>query len=100
MWEAKVGDFIVHYSSESQQIVALSKVLTEATPARNPFPGDETWGDEGKQLNVELTRLEVPINKKDIPIAARKASSGKYQPFIASGEKVRQGYFFPVPHVL
>ena len=100
MWEAKIGDFIVHYSSESQQIVALSRVLTEATPARNPFPGDETWGDEGKQLNVELTRLEVPINKKDIPIAARKASSGKYQPFIASGEKVRQGYFFPVPYVL
>lgn len=100
MWEAKVRDFIIHYSSASQQIVALSRVLTKATPARNPFPGDETWGDEGKQINVELTRLEVPINKTDIPIEVRKASSGKYQPFTASGETVRQGYFFPVPNIL
>lgn len=102
MWKAQVGDIIIHYSSEAQQIVALSRVLTPASPAANPFADDDnTWQLDGKQLNVDLTRLEVPINKSDIPLEVRKAASGPYQPFEKSGEKLKQkGYFFPVPMVL
>ena len=68
MWEAKVGDLIVHYSSESQQIVALSRVLTEATPARNPFPGDETGEMKVNRSMWNLRALKYRLKRRTFPL--------------------------------
>lgn len=100
MWEAAVGDVVIHYSD--QKIVALSTVLTSATSALRPYdstPGLD-WVEEGKQIVVSLTRLEAPIRKDEIPLDIRREASKNHGPFTEKGEGVKQGYFFPVPQVL
>lgn len=94
MWKVAPGDIILHYSN--QHIVAISTALTSATLAKNPFKGDDTWGQDGKQIAVDIHWLEVPIAKTDIPIEARIQGSADGGPFQRNGEKVKQGYFFRV----
>lgn len=99
MWDVAPGDIILHYSH--QCIVAISTALTEARPAPNPYPSESNpWVTSGKRIEVEIHDLEVPIGKSEIPLDARKQAYENHGPFIKSGEKVKQGYFFPVPSEL
>lgn len=98
MRQAEVGDVILHYSN--QYIVALSNVIAPAVEANNPFNGDDTWGEHGKQIAVDIEWLKNPIASADIPLEIRKLSSAKGEPFQHDGNRVKQGYFFRVPPVL
>lgn len=94
MWNVERGDIIIHYSQ--QYIVAISTALTSAIPAKNPYADDETWIKDGKQITVDIHWLEVPIAKGEIPLTVRQAAYENQGPFQKSGERVKQGYFFPV----
>lgn len=92
MWDARVGDVVLHYST--QRIQAISTVTAPAREARNPYTDEDVWNDEGKQLPVDITTLDRPIALADIPLPIRK-SSGPDSPFDKNGG-VKQGYFFAV----
>jgi len=100
MWEVVPGDIILHYTD--QYIVAVSEANNVAIPSANPFVDEveDEWGQEGKRIDVSLQRLEVPIAKTDIPLEARKEAYKNKGPFHLNGERVKEGYFFPVPQVL
>src|SRR5699024_9556049 len=55
---------------------------------------------EGKRIDVSLRWLEVPIAKTDIPLEVRKEAFWNKGPFQRNGERLKEGYFFPVPQVL
>lgn len=96
MWWVRPGDAVIHYTA--QEIVALSTILAGAVPAVNPYEvavGGQ-WPSMGKRIEVDMSRLEVPIPKEDIPIKVRKASHVNKGPFQKSGKRVKQGYFFHV----
>ena len=97
MWDAVVGDVVIHYSN--QRIVALSTVQRCATPTAEPYDhaSNSDWVTNGKQVKVSLTRLERPIRKDEIPLEIRREASKNRGPFTKTGERVKQGYFFPVP---
>ena len=100
MWDAVAGDVVIHYSD--QKIVALSTVLTSATPAVEPYdtPSYPHIVEKGKLIPVSFTPLEAPIRKDEIPLEIRRKASTEHYPFAKKGEIVKQGYFFPVPQVL
>lgn len=94
MWDVKPGDIILHYSD--QHIVAISTALTSASKAQNPYHDDDTWVQDGKQITVDITWLEIPIAKDEIALDVRQRASRNQGPFQKSGLRVKQGYFFPV----
>lgn len=94
MWDVKPGDIILHYSN--QHIVAISTARTGAIRAANPYPDDSRWEEGGKQITVDICRLGTPIAKEEIPLAIRQRASEHQGPFQRSGDRVKQGYFFPV----
>ena len=98
MWSVEPGDTILHYSE--QRIVAISTALTSAVASRNPFHDDDAWMQEGKQINVDIDRLENPIAKDEIPLRIRQNASQDHGPFQQNGDNVKQGYFFPVSEEL
>lgn len=100
MWEVMPGDRILHYTG--QHLVAVSEAINVAIPAANPFVDDtkEEWGEEGKRIDVSLRWLEVPIAKTDIPLEVRKEAYKNKGPFHRTGERIKEGYLFPVPQVL
>jgi len=100
MWEVAPGDIILHYTD--QYIVAVSEANNVAIPSANPFVDNvqDGWGQEGKRIDVSLRWLEVPIAKTDIPLEVRKEAFWNKGPFQRNGERLKEGYFFPVPQVL
>lgn len=96
MWDVMPGDTIIHFSN--QHIVAVSEATSEATPAANPYAGDDEsqWINSGKRIEVKMGWLETPIAKDEIPLGVRQRAYENRGPFQRDGESVKLGYFFPV----
>src|SRR5699024_2503716 len=100
MWAVAPGDIILHYTD--QYIVPVSEANIVAIPSANPFVDNvqDGWSQEGKRIDVSLRWLEVPIAKTNIPVEVRKEAFWNKGPFQRNGERLKEGYFFPVPQVL
>ena len=95
MEDIKLGDIIIHY--ENKKIFAISKAKTTYYLSKNPFPGDLTWEQDGRKIELTLAEFIQPIRMgTDIKINDNLYKAQKEQKHFPFNKKrtVNQGYLF------
>lgn len=90
------GDIVINYSEK--KIRAISEVLAPQRSATNPHLGvtDVEWQREGREINLSMQLLDMPLELGDIPEELRKSWKTPGSPFNLHGG-INQGYLFELP---
>ncbi|GAA1495164.1 hypothetical protein [Paeniglutamicibacter kerguelensis] len=87
------GDVVINYSEK--KIRAVSEVLAPQRSATNPHLGltDLEWQRDGREINLSMHLLDVPLELCDIPEELRRSWKSPGSPFNIHGG-INQGYLF------
>jgi hypothetical protein len=92
MTMVRVDDVVLHFADS--RVRAISRVTRRAIAAPRPesLP-DELWERDGWLVRVEMTELQQPIKRDEIPLPMR--SSPAQRMFTSAGVG-NQGYLYPI----